>query len=210
MLISLDEAKEILTPEIAATLAYCSACAFRDWFKEVSDKGRASSSSRTKSSFINDQMLHYAKAVFTDPTEAKLIPKHGRYQLLLKDKLLFKMKKLNRNLRPSNIPTKTVINFNAQMMPPEHNTQLRFANMPDDITHLITGYKEDSLKTGMSAFIICPDGNRNHWVWPLDFTPMPTEVKSTISPDSEPPSKPVKKITPKVKMQDASTGRIIK
>jgi len=202
MLINLDEAKEIVTPEIAAALAYCAASAFRDWFKEVSDKARAISSSSTKAIFINDHMLHYAKTVFTDPTKAKLIPKHGRYQLLLKGKLLFKMKKLNRNLRPSNIPTKTTINFNAQLMPPEYNTQLRFANMPDDITHLITGYKEDSLKTGMSAFIICPDGNRNHWVWPLAFTPLPDEVKSAISSDSELPSKPIKELTPKVKVQN--------
>ena len=160
--------------------------------------------------FAPKNALYYAKAVFTDPTEAKLIPKRGRYQLLLKDKLLFKMKKLNRNLRPSNIPTKTVVNFNEQMKPTEYNTQLRFANMPDDITHLITGYKEDSLRTGMSAFIICPDGNRNYWVWPLDFTPLPTDVESAISPDNKPPAKPVKKVTPKVKAKDATTDRIIK
>jgi len=204
MLIRVDEAKKIITPEIAARLAYCCASAFRDWFEEVSDKGRAVSSSRTKASFINDHMVHYAKTAFTNLTEAKLIPKYGRYQLLLKGRLLFKMKKLNHNLRPSNIPTKTVINFNAQLMPPKYDTQLRFSNMPDDITHLIAGYKEDSLKTGMSAFIICPDGKRNHWILPLDFTPLPSEVKSTTLTDSEPPSKPIKRIKPKVKVRNDS------
>jgi hypothetical protein len=209
MLISLDEAKEIITPDIAAALAYCSAFAFREWFKEVSDKGRASCSSCTKANFINDQMIHYAKTIFPESSDIKFIPKHGRYQLLIKGKLLFKMKKLNRDLRPSNIPTKTVLNYNAQLVPPAYNVQLRFSNMPDDITHLITGYKEDSLKTGMSAFVICPNGKYNHWVWPLDFTPLAIETTDTIVPsDNGQSDKPIKKVTPKMPERNDVPDRI--
>ncbi len=64
MLISLEEAKQIITPEIAAGLALCSQRAFNDWFKEVSEKSRAICAASARAYFINDHMLHYAKRYF--------------------------------------------------------------------------------------------------------------------------------------------------
>ncbi|MEK7153380.1 MAG: hypothetical protein AAB834_05510 [Patescibacteria group bacterium] len=200
MLISLENAQELITPDIAAKLAYCSGMAFRDWFKEVTDSGRATSSPGAKAYFINDRMLHHAKTVFDGSNEVKLIPKHGRYQLMVKGQLLFKLKKLNRNFRTANIPTNTVILYDAQLKPPVYNTQLAFMNfVPDDITHLIAGYVEDQIRTGMSPYIVCPNGKRNYWVWPLKFTPMaPDDIRG---PDDDGSDRPPKPVLPRVPAQ---------
>lgn len=208
MFINLDDAKKIITPELAGKLAYCATSAFNDWFKEVSDDGRATCTACTKASFINDRMIHYAKVVFPQtPGEfIRLVPIHGRYQIRIKDQLIFKMKKLNRNLLSSNIPTRTVINYNAQLSPPEYNTQLRLINMPDDIAHLVVGYKENSLKTGIGCFITCPDGRHNHWVLPIGFTPLPIEADNAVPNKPVSPDVQIKKVTPKVRLDVLEAG----
>ncbi|KTB49000.1 hypothetical protein DEALK_18470 [Dehalogenimonas alkenigignens] len=200
MFITLDEATEIITPELASNLAYCASSSFKDWFTEVSENGRATSTPCTKASFINDRMIHYAKTLFppTPGSAIRVIKIHGRYQILIENKLIFKMKKLNQNLLTSNIPTRTVINFNRQLCPPEYGTQLRFTNMPDDITHLIVGYRENSLKTGIGCFITCPDGKRNRWIFPIGFAPLPIVANNYVPVEPDSPRVQPKKVTPKI------------
>ena len=178
MLISLEEAKKIITPELASGLAYCSASAFKDWFTEVSDKARANCTPSVKAYFINDQMISYAKQIFPpdNPLGVRIIKVHNREQLLVKDKIIIKMKKFNRNMKTANILTDTVFCFDGQLKPPPLNSQLSMFPVEDDIAHLMNGYQEDSLRIGMKPFIICPNGKRNYWIWPLEFTMMPTGV----------------------------------
>jgi len=198
MLISRDEAQKIITPDIAGGLACCSGKAFDDWFKEVSDKGRARCTAITKSAFINDHMVSYALEIFRDNKDVKVIRVHGRYQLIIKDTVIFKMKKLNSNFMPSNVPTKTVICYNAQKQPPSFGSQLELMPMSDDITHLINGYTENSLKTKMQPFIVCPNGKKAFWAWPIEFTALevPIEFNNNDNNDGSSGLNP-KPITPK-------------
>lgn len=184
MLISLEEAKEIITPEIAAGLALCSQKAFRAWFTEVSDKARASCGLSAKAYFINDQMINYAKQIFppNNPLGVEIIKVYNREQLLVKNKIIFKMKKFNRSMKSANILTASVFCFNNQLEPPL-NSQLSMFPPGDEVAHLMSGYQEDSLKTGMKPFIVCPNGRHNYWIWPLDFTTIPMEAQAAL-PDT--------------------------
>lgn len=202
MLISINEAQSLVSPEIAGGLVYCSSEAFKAWFIEVSDKARAVCSTTTKANFINDHMISYARQVFEKNNDVEPIKFNGRWQLLIKRKILFKLKKLNNNLRPSSIPTRTAVFYNAQLKSPQYDTQLHFDGIivPDDIAHVIAGYKENSLKTGMQSYIVCPNGRSNYWVWPLEFTPLSiaNDVPTTMLPpdDKQTGLKP-KSVTPK-------------
>jgi hypothetical protein len=183
MLISLDEAKTIITPEIAAGLALCSSSAFKDWFSEVSDRARANCTSSVKAYFINDQMISYAKQIFPPDNTlgVRIIKVHNREQLLVKDKIIIKMKKFNRNMKSANILTDAVFCFDGQLKPPPLNSQLSMFPVEDDIAHLMSGYQEDSLRIGMKPFIVCPNGKNNYWIWALEFTMMPTGVPAMFS-----------------------------
>lgn len=178
MLISLEEAKQIITPEIATRLALCSYNAFKDWFSEVSDKARANCTTSTKAHFINDHMISYAKQIFPPGNNngVEVVKINNRDQVLVKNKIFVKMKKFNRNMKSANILTNTVFCFNNQLKLPPFNSQLILFPVEDDIAHLINGYQEDSLKIGMKPFISCPNGRHNYWVWPLEFTMTPIEA----------------------------------
>lgn len=185
MLISLEEAKQIVTPEIAAGLALCSDKAFKEWFNEVSDKARANCTASTKASFINDHMVSYAKQIFPPDNKmgVQIIKVNNREKLLIKDKIIIKMKKFNRNMKSVNILTDAVFYYNSQLKPPPLNSQFSMFPLEDDVAHLMNGYQEDSLKIGMKPFIVCPMGKRNYWIWSLDFIMTPTEAP-TMFPDT--------------------------
>jgi len=200
MLISLEEAKQIITPEIATGLALCSDKSFKDWFSEVTDKARTICTPTTKASFINDHMVGYAKQIFPPDNKigVEIIKVNNREQLVIKDKIRIKLKKFNRNMKSANVITKAVFCYNNQLVPPPLNSQFAMFPMPDDVAHLMSGYLEDSLKIGMKPCIVCTNGNRNHWIWWLDFTMIPTEA-STMFPNTGDGSYGLnpKRVTPK-------------
>jgi len=206
MLITLEEAREIIHPDLAGCLARCSANAFDDWFSEVSIKARANCSSSTKANFVNDQMIFYAKQMFPEgnPYGVTIVKINNREQLLIKDKIFIKMKKFNWSMRTANIPTASVIYYNSQLQPPL-NSQLYMFPQEDNIAHLMNGYIEDSLKIGMKPFIVCPNGKQNYWVWPLDFETKPTGTQVALldmgSPSGLNP-KPVAPKTPNIPIVD--------
>lgn len=169
-MLTLEGAVKLITPELAARLALCIDGAFRDWLTLIHEKARARLSLSAKAIIINDFMLFRAREIFpSDDPDVKIVkPKRGRSQLLIKNQLICKLKKLNNSLRPVNILTATVIHFNSQLPPPD--TQLRL--FPDDITHAIVGYRENALKTNVEAYMVCPNENRNLWIHPLGFTPL--------------------------------------
>lgn len=205
MIISLDEAKKIITPDIAAGLAYCSQKAFSDWFSQVSEMSRGICTASVRATFVNDHMAHYAEVVFPagNSLGVKVIKVHGRRQLLIKDKIIVKMKKFNKNMRSASIQTAAVICYNGQLTPPL-NSQYSLFPVEDDITHLINGYQEDSLRIGMKPFIACPLGRRNYWVWPLDFTMTPTAAQPQLPDAGGSPGLSPKPVTPKQPDKDGN------
>ncbi len=199
MLITRDEAKAIVTPDIAALLAFLTISSVTDWPKEVSDSGRLSSSPSVRSHWISDRMVWYAQTKFHDSKDIKLVRKHGRYQILVKDKVIFKLKKIGRhNMMPSNIPTDTVVRFNSQCKDLPLNQQIPFPGFePDDIAHLINGYVENPHKTEFTPCICCPNGNRPAWIWPLEFTPQFASGSLPLPNDEGSNNTRKRRVTPK-------------
>jgi hypothetical protein len=193
---SQEEAKKSISPEIAGAIVESCLAAYQDWFSEVSDKSKAICGSTTKANFINDFMVHNARVLLEDHPDVKFIRQHGRSLLLIKDIIKIKLKKLNRNRRPSNIPTRAVKRYNSQL-PLELPTQYTLPGVLYPITNLIAGYQANRLKTGVEAvYIVCPDGIHNKWEWRLDFEPQPTTVQVDEPIKDTPPSKP-KVVVPK-------------
>jgi hypothetical protein len=207
MLISRNEAESLITPDIAIKLAYCTAMAFNSWFSGVKDEDRAICNTTAKATYINDHMIYYARQIFDKNPDVRIITVNGRVQLLIKERIQFKLKKLNKHLKPSAIPTRTAIHYDSQLIPPEYDHQLHFDGMvvPDDIAHLIAGYQENVLKTDMQPYIVCPNGRYNHWVWPLEFTDISIPQKA-VSPQFPPDDKQTglkpKSVTPKNLVQE--------
>jgi len=193
-----DEARSVIPPEVAGAIVTSSQLAFQDWFSQVSDHSKTVSSSSTKSSFINDHMVHHARTLLKDHPDVRFIPRNGRYHMLVilpKQTVEIKLKKLNRNRRPSNIPTDTVFKYNYQI-PLPLPLQLEFPEVLSPITNLVAGYQANRLKTGVEAvYIVCPEGERNRWEWRIDFEPLPAPTELSKPVEDKPLSK--KRIVPK-------------
>ena len=195
-----EEAKKSIAPQIAGGIVESCQLAYQDWFKEVSDSSKAVCSPTTKANFINDHMLHHARVILGDHTDVKFIKVNGRQHLLIKDAIQIKLKKLNRNRRPSNIPTVAVLKYNFQL-PLNLPLQYELPGVLYPITHLIAGYQANRLKTGVEAvFIVCPEGKLNKWEGRIDFEPQPVSVQTAEPMGNAPPGKQ-KFVVPKKKAE---------
>lgn len=207
MLISRNEAESLLTPDIAFKLALCTVKAFNAWLSGVKEENRAICNTTAKATYINDHMIYYARQIFDKNPDVRIITVNGRVQLLIKEKLQFKLKKLNKHLKPSAIPTRTSIHYDSQLTPPVYDEQLHFDGMvvPDDIAHLIAGYQENVLKTEIQPYIVCPNGRYNYWVMPLEFTDTAIPEKAVqpqLPPDDKQTGLKPKSVTPKNPVQE--------
>lgn len=186
---SQEEVQKNISPEVAGAIAESCVTAYQDWFQEVSDKSKPICSLTTKANFINDHMVHRARVLLEGHPDINFIRRNGRYHLLIRDMIEIKLKKLNRNRRPSNVLTKAVIKYNSQL-PLQLPLQYELPGVLYPITHLIAGYQANRLKTGVEAvFIVCPEGEHNKWEWRVDFEPQPTTVQVPEPMNNTPPSK---------------------
>ena len=196
MSIDREAAQKIITPDVAKPLFEAIHLAYSDWDKHVTPEARATTSFTTKSSFINDRMIFHAKdKLQAFPKKVAFKTRNGRTHLVIDGTVEIKLKKLNRNLRPANIQTATVIDYHNQVV--QLPTQPRLFDSPIALANLIAGYQETRVRTGVEAVcIVHPKGENNIWQWRLDFDAMP--VSLTIfkaPPTTEPPQG--KKVTPK-------------
>ncbi len=192
MVILFDEAKAIIPPDVPALLLQSINSAFEDYYSNVSDSSRGICSSTTKANFINDHMIFHARANLDGHPAVKFLKRNGRVHLLVCDKIEIKLKKLNANRRPSNLPTQAVFEFNNQLSS-DTNYQLAFKDILNPITNLIAGYQLNRLKTGIEAvFMVCPEGKNNKWEWRLDFVEEPAVIP--LPPSKIESFKPTKKL----------------
>jgi len=187
MSISLDDAKGIMTPEIARLLLESIVSGFEDYFVKVPEESRAICSATTRANFINDHMIYHASDRVKDHPDVQFIMRRGRTHLIIGEGLEVKLKKLNLNRRPSNILTQEVSNYHDQIpLKYPHPQQLEFPGMLNPIANLIAGYQLNRIKTGIQAvYVVCPQGSRNRWEWELDFIAKPavtTQPEPTIAP----------------------------
>ena len=86
--------------------------------KEYSPEVRAIHTTRTKANIIRDHMVDLAFREFSNLAGVKILLKRGYFLILLKGKALLRFKKLGRNRRSSNYPTKQARDFaNGRLIP---------------------------------------------------------------------------------------------
>lgn len=185
MIISLDQAKQIIDLPLAKLILESVLSGFKDYSDSLSDQTRAICSATTRASFINDHMIHHAREKMQSYPQVQFIKRYGRYHLLVDGQVEIKLKKLGCNRMPSNIPTNEVKEYNTQiplLIPqPSIPQQPEFPNMRKTMANLIAGYQINRNRERVAVYIVCPLGSHNKWEWELDFVselvaPQPTEV----------------------------------
>ena len=191
MAVSLSDAKRLIPPSVARLILESVLSALSD-YNESDPELRARHSATTRANMINDYMLHHARAKMWNHPDVKLIQRRKRTHLLIADQFEVKFKKLNRNRRWGNIPTKVSVAYENQI-PLYFPLQLELKDVLTPRTNLVAGYQLNSLRTGAEAvFIVCPLGTRNRWEWRIPFTAVSAEVKQTGPVTDSPSPKVVK------------------
>lgn len=174
--ISLDGTKQIITPDIAKLLLESIVSGFEDYFKKIDEQSRAICSATTRANFVNDHMVYHARDKMKGNPDVQFITRRGRTHLIIGDRLEVKLKKLNRNRRPSNVLTQEVQDCHNQI-PLQCPQQLEFLDMLNPIANLIAGYQLNSIRTGIEAvYVVYPQGSRNRWEWKLEFAVEPAMI----------------------------------
>jgi len=174
---------------------------FEEAWDEYNDGGqysteqRAKHSKRTKASVVNDLMIHRAYVVFRNVSGVQFVVKHGYHHLSIRDRALVRLKKLDKQGRPSNIQTERVKNLNSP------NTKID--GLPTRARRLVAGYQENGVGGLMAIFIVAPVGRKIEYRIPVkiygqqddlfpvipEITPTPISGDGTIvklKPEHEP------------------------
>jgi hypothetical protein len=140
---------------------------------------------------ISNSIARDVKIRFTGRKGITLTEDSGFLVMIIEERIAVRFKKLDNNLRPSNIPTRQQHDFAWQGL---------LIGFPPEATNLTFGHKLDSTGTGFSGFWLqCPRGNRNLWSIPLD-RPVDQPLFSAQESGSDDPAPPVvrpKKTSPK-------------
>lgn len=130
-------------------------------YKNLDPNIRRVHSPRTRSSNISDYIKDFVYQTIIDrENELHIKPRYryGSLRLLIEDKFQLTFKKIDRNLKPSYIPT----NRQARFYDHDHSGQCEFPSMPEEVTNLYAGYQWEPLDSS-SIYLVCPNGNRILW-----------------------------------------------
>ena len=116
---------------------------------------------RTRASAVHDHMVSRARRVFSVSVNAHCMEQGGLFVVMLYGRIALRFKKLDDDLRASNIPTQQSIEFCSQEL---------YLPGIKKVTYLQAGYTLNRTQTGLSgAYVACPDGIGNHWDIPLSI-----------------------------------------
>lgn len=122
---------------------------------------------RTQSSIINDLMVTGAKQLFAETPGVRFHQRRNAFLIVLDNGYVIKLKKLNKQLKASNILTMAVMDFvgQGQLLP----TQLHLDGVPPPPTNLHLGYQLTGLALADSKiWVTCPDGAWTAaWSWEI-------------------------------------------
>lgn len=194
MVISIDEAKEMITPVIEEKLRSGIINALQD-YNDLDVSLKLTLSANTRANFINDRMCFHVREKMGHMSGIDFIKRRGRWHLVIigkKEALEVKFKKLDDNRRPSNICTYESQDFMSQV-------QLEFPGMLHPITNIVAGYQLNTTRTGIRGiFVVCPYGSQNKWEIDVPITAVaPATLISLISSTEHEIEPSQKKVVPK-------------
>lgn len=167
-----DEAEEFFAPHIDRI---ATALLSGIYEHDASDSGlRAKQTSRTRSSSINDLIVHHAQVGFGGVGNVRWRRKFGARELVLDNTYCMRFKKLGSGLRPLSEATQLFMDFLGQV-------QQMLPKTPDPLTNVVAGYVMNKEGVVSSIWIVCPDGRRNKWkiALPMDvIEPASFQAKS--------------------------------
>ncbi len=109
---------------------------------------------RTRSSWVWDCAVDLLRSALATNRAFRFIDVHGTTYITYNQEFLIKVKKFDKSLRTSNIPTLASGRFNRQLP----------LGFEDELTHLYLGYVPDDLNMRIEqVHITCPMGNRVAW-----------------------------------------------
>jgi len=158
---------------------------------------------RTQASVIHDLMAATATRALDTVPDAKCLTVNGGFVIIIGQKYIIKLKKMDRRLRTRNIPTQTVMDFRCQ-----RPMQLHLPHVPKE-THLFCGYIPlDAELRHSPLWATCPIGENIRWAWELDEG-MPAEVvplRPAQEASSDEPLFVVRDASPTKKTDDGNEG----
>jgi len=196
MVISIDEARKLITPIIEERLRSSILSAFQD-YNELDGPLRLTLSPTTRANFINDRMCYHAYGKMSQMNGIDFIRRRGRLHLIIigkEETLEVKFKKLDYNRRPHNIYTGESQDFMGQI-------QLEFPGILHPVTNIVAGYQLNATRTGIRGiFIVCPYGSQNKWEVAIPITAVaPATLVSSISRTKDEIQPSQKTVVPKEK-----------
>ena len=182
--VTAEEAESLLKPLVTELLtSHQEALSFwHSCLQVIPRLGLDDSKNQARARVISNFIASDVKSKFTGREGVSLTEDSGFVVLVIKEKIAVRFKKLDGNLRPSNIRTKQQYNFSTQALLP---------GFPPEATNLTFGHKLNSTGTDFEGFWLqCPRGDRNVWSIPLD-KPADQPLFSVIQTQHQDPTPPV-------------------
>ena len=183
MTLPLSDALPVLVPYFPRFYS-CVSGAVDDYRANRTPLDKARDRKRTRSSIINDSMVHNARTAFVEDPDVTLYEEYGYTRLLIED-FSIRMKKLDHNFRTHNVPTQEALAFVYQM-----SFQMRGLRA---LTNLALGYQWNDLETEITGvYLVCPRGTQNEWVIAIprpdsgpDLQQLPVRPPQPQGPDTD-------------------------
>jgi hypothetical protein len=156
---SLEEAKEDLAEEYFPRVASAIRSALSDFVAEHASL-RFKYSTRTEASIIHDYMVYGLRGELAGLPGLSFTVKRGLFLICIKQRWMFRAKRLDNSLRSRNILTQQVLDFLGQVQ-----LEIPGAEGP---THLNVGYQGAGVELVAShIWVTCPIKKDLAWTWEL-------------------------------------------
>jgi len=156
-------------------------------------------SKRTRSSAIADLMYHQAQSGLASRPDVRFQTLRGQRFIMVGDAFKMRLKKLDENHRPHNIPTQQVLDFLHQVQP-------QLPGFAEPLTNLFVGYRWNLLETAArGVYVVCPNGDWNAWV--LEIQPRTASVSTPVAQPQPTLDKPGRRVVPKVDAEQQEQTR---
>lgn len=190
MPVSREEARAILDPYLEK-LHTCISTAVST-YQTMDPHYRAILSPRSRATFISDFMKQRAFELLAQIPGLRPSFQRGQFLVYVEDKLRLRLKKLDKQKRPSNYLTRRALSFLNT-----NQSALSFEDEAPPITDVVAGYQWNEHQTSLEGiFVVCPEGRGLRW----DFEVTATTVEGTVVDmpvQSEEAQRPVRRVKPK-------------
>lgn len=165
MINSVDDFKKLITPDHRRFIEDCIKGGLADYdnISYYSPEARRDHTQSVRAAIRNCHIVARAHRAIIDMPDLRVSMKGNRVLFIVADKVRLSFKKLDKNLRSHNYPTRQALDFLNQ----RSDSTLFGSDTYSEITNVVAGYKHNSTETEYELFITCPSDAYNNWEWKL-------------------------------------------